>query len=460
MSNCTTTPFSYDVQYYFNSSCFTCNEACGTNIGDASCIAYTGPNLSCSGIETHDSVETALQKIDEQICTITGDYTGYQYNELPTWWGELITTEGEFVDAITAYALEVTVNLNNFLEVTFPAYQSSTDTRFTAIEEPGIVCSFAGVTSLDTLETVLTKYCTAFGTLNSSLSIIGVDWDQCFTVTTPPTTIAEAFSLVIDQICQVESAASALPTFNNTANCLIGTSTDSLVTTIGLITTKLCTTDAFDGGILTLGCIDPDSDSLQDVIQELITTTSTLVENVPTYSDDFIVTATSVGNPCAGKTISLATPINQDRFVAVDVGDVTPGTLSTKITAGTNITLDIVTTPGTMIVNSTGTVDSFKVKADSAGLDTEGYLINKINGASNTGISLVESYNSSTGKVDITPTIDATELFTMLLNQMDTDSELYELFCAKIANCPSPCDVPTDVQAVPVNTTSTTTILP
>ena len=232
MATCTTTPFTYDVQYFYDNSCFTCNEECGTNVGDSKCIAYTGPNLACSGIETNDSVETALQKIDEQICTVTGDYSSYQFNCLTEWLGESITTEAEFVDAITAYACEITENLESFTGVTFPSYQSSVAARFEAIEGPGITCTIAGVTAADDLDTILTKYCTALGDLNTDLSITGVDWDQCFTVTTPPTTIAEAFSLVIDQICQVEAAGATFPTFNNSENCIAGTSTDSLVTTI------------------------------------------------------------------------------------------------------------------------------------------------------------------------------------------------------------------------------------
>src|SRR5687768_15827903 len=121
MSTCTSTPFSFNVQYFYDNSCFTCNEECGTNVGDSKCIAYTGPNLSCSGIETNDSVQTALQKIDEQICAVTGDYSAYSYNCLVDWWGESITTEGDFVDAITSYACEITENLQTFTGVEFPA---------------------------------------------------------------------------------------------------------------------------------------------------------------------------------------------------------------------------------------------------------------------------------------------------------------------------------------------------
>ena len=454
--SCSATPFTFNVQYLYDQSCSTCSDTCGGNRADASCIVYTGPNLSCSGVETNDDLETVLSKIDAQICTVTGDYTGYQFNCLSEWWGNGITTESEFIDAITSYACEITENLESFTGTTFPAYQSSVAARFSSIEGPELTCAFAGVTASDDLTTILTKYCAAFDTVNDFTSLSGVDWDQCFTVTTAPTSISEAFSLVIDQICQVSAAGTTLPTFNNSANCLAGTATDSLEDTIGLITTALCDTDSFDGAALTLGCVDPASTSLQDVIQELVTQTSTTIQNTVTYSGDFVVTPN--GDPCDGVTLSLAVPINQDRFVAVDISDVTPGTLASKLTAGTGITI---TNNGTDLEFSTsGTADSFKVKAESSGADTEGYLENKVSGGSAAGVVITTTYNATTEQVDILPSVDPSELFTYLLNQLDADPELYDLFCAKLANCPSPCDPPSDIQAVAVNTTSTTTILP
>lgn len=454
--SCTSTPFSFNVQYFYDQSCSTCNDTCGGNRADASCIVYTGPNLSCSGIETNDDLETILSKIDAQICTVTGDYTGYHFNCVGEWWGTPINTEGEFVDAITTYACEITENLESFTGVTFPAYQSSVAARFQSIEGPAIICTSAGVTASDSLETVLNKYCATFDDITSSISLAGIDWDQCFTVTTPPETVNEAFSLILDQICQVSDAGATLPTFNNSANCLSGSSSDSLITTIGLITDAICETDSFDGDEITLGCLTPASTSLQDIVQEIADHTSTLIQNTPTYSGDFIVTAN--GGPCDGVTISLANPIDQDRFVAVDVSDASPGTLSSKLTAGTGIT--ITNNGSDLEISTAGTADSFKVKAESAGTDTEGFLQDKVNGGSASGIVITTSYNSTTEQVDILPTINPSELFTFLLNQLDGDSELYDLFCSKLVNCPSPCDPPSDVQAVAVNTTSTTTMLP
>ena len=142
MSTCSSsTPVSFNVQYFYSNQCFTCGDDCGPNIQNSKCVVYTGPNLSCSGIETNDSLETALQKIDEQICSATGDYSSYQMNCLPTYWGQAITTESEFVDAITTYACATSTSLSTFLSTTFPAYVSSIDSRFSLIEYPGITCA-------------------------------------------------------------------------------------------------------------------------------------------------------------------------------------------------------------------------------------------------------------------------------------------------------------------------------
>lgn len=454
--SCTSTPFSYNVQYFYDQSCSTCSDTCGGHQLDATCVVYTGPNLACSGIQTNEDLETILSKIDEQICAATGDFSNFQFNGLIAWWGQPITTEIEYVDASTSYADQIAGDLLLFTGTTFITYQSSVAARFDALEEPEISCTIAGVTTADDLTTVLTKYCNTFGDLYDSISISAVDWDQCFTVTTPPTTLAEAFSLVIDQICQVSDAGATLPSFNNSANCLAGSSSDSLITTIGLITGVLCETDAFDGTALTLGCLAPATTDLQDVVQELVTQTNALIQNTVTYSGDFTVTPN--GDPCDGVTLSLATPVNLDRFVAVDALDPTPGTLVDKLSAGSGITF---TNLGNQLnISTAATPDSFKVKADSGGTDTEGFLENKVNGGSAAGVTITTNYNATSEQVDILPSINPSELFTYLLNQLDGDPDLFELFCSKLVNCPSPCDPPADVQAVAVNTTSTTTMLP
>jgi len=98
---------TFSVQYFYNPNCSDCNETCGGTVYNSACVIYNGPNLACSSIETGDDLETALQKIDTQICSAIGDYSTYQFNCLTAWYGSDITEESQFVDAITGYACEL-----------------------------------------------------------------------------------------------------------------------------------------------------------------------------------------------------------------------------------------------------------------------------------------------------------------------------------------------------------------
>jgi len=344
MASCSSaTPVSFNVQYFYSDQCFTCGDDCGPNVQNSKCVVYTGPNLSCSGIETNDSLEVALQKIDEQICSATGDYSTYQMNCLPTWWGEEISTESEFVDVITDYVCTLNDTVDTFINTTFVSYQSSVDTRFDAIEYPGITCAIAGVTNTDSLIQVLNKYCEEFEDIDTAIDITGIDWGGCFSVLVPPTSISEGFTYLLDLICDLNNNIQPLPTFDNSANCLAGTVEDSLETTVGAIITRLCQAPTWDSDNVTWGCITApvDTGDLEEAVQNIVDVVNDLQQNFVTFDNsDFTVTATDGLDPCAGITVSLATPINQDRFVAVSAGDASPGTLFSKLsTPNSSVTI-------------------------------------------------------------------------------------------------------------------------
>jgi hypothetical protein len=387
-------------------------------------------------------VEIALQKIDGQICSLVGNYSTYQFNCLPAWFGQSITTEAQFVDAITGYACEITNTLQTFTGVTFPAFKSDVMSQIDNVITPTITCSSAGVTSLDSLQTILTKYCTKFGQIDTALSIAGVNWGECLTVVSTPTTIAQAFSLVVDQICQVKALTSgALPTFNNLGTCLASPgSADSLVSTIGKIITRVCLSPTYNAANITWGCVSTPSSatSIEAALQNIITGVNTSLYSLPTFSGDFVVTANNVSNPCAGVHVALATPLNQDRFVASNASDSSPGTLQSKTTAGTNITLDFVSTPGQMIINSTAAVLDHKVLA-STGDTTPGFLDQKIAGSTNSGVTLSPIYDAIAKKLDLNLSVDLGTLLDLLLDELVPASDLYNKFCAKVALCPCNC---------------------
>lgn len=427
-----TTPLALSTQYFHNEDCFPCsNSSSGCD------CTYTGSTLPCSGIVSGDSLTTILEKLDPILCSAAGDYSSYQYNCITP-----VNTEAEFVDSITDYVCTLNSTLTTFTGTTFPAYQSTVNSRFGALEVPAITCATASVTNTDTLQTVLNKYCTKLTSLTSAISLSGITWNNCYTVVSTPTTIANAFTEVLSQICQTKAlVSSSLPTFNNTSNCLAGGATDSLVTTIGLITSQLCSTATYNGSV-TSDCLTLPG-TLEGDIQEIVDKIDELSKEKLTFSGDFVVTATNVSNPCAGKTLSLATPINQDRLVASNNSDTSPGTLINKLLAGTNVSLDDITTPGKVIINSSG--DDHKVLADSTD-DTPNYLFNKLEGSTVNGITITPVYNSLTKKVKLTLSVDPVA------------------FCAAVSACvPSICisytinnpmGAAVDVQYIPCGSTT------
>lgn len=466
-SNCSSSsPLSaFELQMFYSNQCFDCQDSnCGGSILNAKCVLYTGANLSCSGIETNDTLETALQKIDEQICTISGDFTSYDLNCLPTWYGQTIDTEAKFVSAITGYACEINSTLSNFVDVTFAAYQTQTGGRLSNLENPALTCSSAGVVLSDNLSTIINKYCTKFSAIDTTLNISSVVWNNCYSVVGSPSTMADAFTLVLDQICQTKALITnvALPTFNNTIFCESGgTSNDSLTSTINLIKTRVCKSPVFDNTLLASDCVSIPSTStdLQSLLQNLLSKVDVLSKNYVTFDNgDFSVTQTG-SSTCDGISVSLATPINQDRFVAVNTSDSAPSTLINKI-VGVGIAVDDTTNPGQITLTSTATTDTFQLKAGSPD-STPDFLDAKVSGGSDSGVTISTSYNNSTKKVDILPSINLSQLFDALLDELEINTELYEKFCERVANCPSPCDAPSNVQVVAGEpSTTTTTTLP
>jgi hypothetical protein len=431
---------------------------------DASNVIYTGPNLQCSGILTDDALDIILQKIDPLLCAASGDYSTYN-----TFCLAPITTQQQFVETISNFVCTLNSAFGTFTETTFPAYQAVVTASLNTITNPALTCAIAGVTSADSLNTILTKYCTTLTNISTNITMGGVNWNLCYTVSPTPVTITDGFNALIGQICLLKSqvaAAAVLPTFNTSATCLAGGTNDSLVVTINNIITRLCQTGTLNTATLTWGCLTAPAGAqdLQTTLQKILTQLTVLTQAEPmAWSGDFTVTNVDNSNPCLGKNIALATPSTQDRFVAATTSDASPGTLQDKVTAGTNITLDYITTPGQMIINSTGGAGTgdHQVLADVADT-TAGYLINKVSvgsPSSGVGVGIVLDTTTPTNhKVQFAVTLDPVALFTALLNATTSDTTLANLFCTTVQACPSPCAAPSNVTVIYTpNTTTTST---
>lgn len=428
---------------------------------DSKCVVYNGPDLTCSGINTNDNLETILQKIDPLLCSASGDYSSYN-----TFCLAPITTQKEFVESISDFVCTLRSDFDTFTGTTYPTYQVAVNARFVALEVPGITCASAGVTNTDTLQTVLTKYCSTFANIFNQLDISGANWNSCYVVSPLPTTPTEGFNTLIQQICLLKSevgSGGALPTFNNVGSCLPAplTTTDTLVDTVNKIKTRLCQTGTLDTTTLTWGCVTAPTgaQNLQDGLQNILTQIQTMSQALPfQFSNDFTITNVDNGNLCLGKHVALATPSTQDRFVAATSSDASPGVLQDKLLAGTNVTLDYITTPGKVIITSTATASSnYQVKINS-GDTLPDYLGAKIaGGAAVYGVQVSPSLDTVAEQVVLGISIDPALLFSALLGIISTDQGVRDAFCAAVSACPSPCAAPSNVTVVFTSGTTTTT---
>jgi hypothetical protein len=446
----------------YSSNCSDQNP-CST---DSKNITYNGANLTCSGIVTGDSIEDSIIKLNQAVCTATGNLSGINFYCLDD--SGAITTQQQFIETISEFVCTLNSAFNTFVGTTFVQYQTDVDARFDAIEVPAITCASASVVITDSLQTVLSKYCAKFVAIDAAIDISSVNWSQCSVVSPSPTTIAEGFDVIIDQICNINSGGGViLPTFNNTGSCLPApvTSSDSLELTINKIKTRLCQSPVFDINALTWNCISKPSSTttdLQSAVQAILSKIDAISQNLPIFdSGQFTVANVDNGNLCLGKSVTLAAGTATDKYVAINGTDSTPGYLANKITAGANIVLDVTTVPGTMIISSTGgAIADEKVKAFSGDSTSTNYLDQKLGaGASSNGVSLSLTNDLIAGKVLINPVVNMSQLILSIIETLENSNELYNLWCALNAGCPSPCQPPSNILVVydGGNTTTTTT---
>jgi len=432
---------------------------------DAGCVVYTGPALNCSAIATNDALDIILQKIDPLLCAATGDYSTYN-----TYCLAPITTQKQFVETISNYVCTLNTTVTTFIGTTYVANQAILDGRLDALEVPGITCSSAGVVNTDTLQQVLTKYCTKFGTIDAAINPSGANWSSCYAVSPAPTTIVAGFNTLIAQICilknLVETGTSSLPTFNNVGSCLPAplTAADTLVDTVNKIKVRLCQTGTIDTTTLTFGCVSNSvsgGQDLQGTLQNILTKVTQIAQSLPTeWSADFTVSNVDNGNLCLGKAIDLSTPSTQDRFVAATASDLSPGVLQDKLIPGTNVSLDYITSPGFVIINNTGGsgVGDHKVAVDSGDASPDYLGVKIVTGGPVNGIQVTPSVDVVNDVVLLNVSVNLVTLFQSLIDVLSSNSELYANFCTAVAGCPSPCDAPSNVTVTYLSgTTSTTT---
>lgn len=433
------------------SPCTNCdNSDCPNGVINSTCVYYGGVNLPCVGASTNDRLDLILQKIDAKICTTVSDlYSTYNtYCLLPT------NTEKAFVEKISQQFCTLKGDFNTFTTTTFPAAITVVNNTINTINHPNLnSCAFVGFNAgTDTIKDALSKLSIAVCNINDvQLNLSTVNWNQCFAGTIP-TTIAGGFNTLINQICAIQSGGGSgtLPVFDNTGTCLSSpTATDSLQATVIKIRSRLCQTPTYNSANITAGCTGiVGSDTLEQALNKTIAKLGTVSGSAVTAvnTSQFTLAPVDPLNPCLGQKISLNSALT-DRFVAANASDASPGTLIQKLAPLGGITIDDTTTPGKVTIGFSGTTDTYKVKVNNAD-PTPDFLGNKISGKVNTFITTTAVTNGITNKVDVGATLDLSALVTAILDMIEDTPELKTRFCSLVASCPSPCQPPSNPQAV------------
>lgn len=415
-TNCTYCNSSNNIVYYSvtNSTCTTGTSSCSMQV-DASCTYYTGANLTSIGVNANTTLQDALVALNTTISEITGiNWDEFDYSCLDA--VTPITTAEEFAETISAYVCTLNTEVETFIDTTYATDKTAIEASITAINEPELSSTSIGVVDTDTIKQVLTKILTNLSGVNTSIDPSTANWNAFSVVSPLPDTIVEAFNTVIAWIDDLYTnpPEAELPQFDTRNTCLSDPQeADTLYDTVVKIIERLCELPEFDIDDLTWqACIaNPNEGGGADLVSTfnliLQRLNSVYSGRVVEYDSDYFETSYStVDNACSGLVLTIKDGVGlSDKLVALDAGDASPNYLLNKITAGTNITFDTATAPGTVIIDCDAT-DTL-VKADAADT-TADYLINKINGKSDADIALTltESYNGTTDKVDITPSFD------------------------------------------------------
>lgn len=315
---------------------------------DSKCVIYSGATLNVINPSSLD-IETIIIKINDILANLGDGVIN---------WEEIDTRCLGGTSSLYDFILNVINSLCDLeetvsgIEESASSFESSTDDRLVLLEVPNITtCGTLGLTSVDTLQQVLTKLKNAICANKTALDISGITWDVCGFSTTPPASIKTAFVSILEMICSIKNSLpeiDSLPTFDN-RDCLNGSAIDNLETTIDLLKIAVCEIDgSFNAALLDFECVSSGGD-LQTTIQNIITAVSDVEKGLITAIDTNYFELVDVGSSgsCLGKKLNFIYPIT-DENVAIDNTD-TPGYLIDKL-EGLNSLISIdVTKVGTKL---------------------------------------------------------------------------------------------------------------
>lgn len=412
---------------------------------DSQYVIYTGvnlPYLDVVGVD-NENLEDILGKINTAVNDMNPapDYSGFNLYCITQTDGVTHPTNTEnFAEGISKIVCDNKDEYDTFVDTTYPAAQAVLTAAITALQEPGYTYAPFSITNVDDIDTVWSKSFSGFTAITASIDPTTSVWGDIGAA--DATTIVDAFDTIIayelTQDALIAGKQDAIATFNNTANCLSGGATDSIRTTVASLITYVCALPEYDNSAITWGGVTAATD-LESAIQNLADGISYLLTNGVVDAGTGLSEA-AVGTTYQGKKLSIDTTWTGLYKVKTTVNDTTPSYLTSKITAGTGISL-VTNNPGANedleIVNDAPADGKVYVNAsDSA----TGYLEDKIVGGSSGtwGLGAYVLPASDNSNVAIMPTVtNPNLLFQNMMYYIASDPTLLTQFANLVATSSS-----------------------
>ena len=400
---------------------------------DSKLVYYSSIPTSTIPIATGQTLETILQNIDAAINAhnTAPNYSGYNLYCVKQVDGTTHPTNTQnFAEGISKNLCDFHTAYNTFTGTTYPAAIATLTSGINNVQSPGLTYSPFSIVNTDTNTQVWNKSFTGFTTITAAQNPSSGNWATLSI--SPPTTITTGFNSLIAYIVGMNTTIAGkqatIATINNSGNCLAtigGTSTDTILTTVGLLTTLACSLPTFASGSITWGGVTTGS-GLQATVQNTINAVSTLMTNAVNTAGTGLTIA-AVGSTYQGKKLAVDLTYTPIYKTMVNSADTTPDYLYAKLAAGTGITLaiqNVAADENVLITNSLP--ETYQVKVNTSDT-TPMYLASKLPSTADPswGLSLYANPSSNNSQLNLTPTLGNPVLFAEnFMNYISTNPTL------------------------------------
>lgn len=373
----------------------------------ARCIYYSGNAITCGITASNgENLDTIVNKLATAICSLTPadlNWASFDYQclredgTLTNTGPSNITTAQEFVEAVSialcslATAADITPNItiSGPCSTYFAGLIPGTSTIVNILDD--FIVKLCALNAQNDTSTVTTA-CSAglWTSVPASGSTLGtwVNWIK--------TNVCSLVTTLQGRVTNLETFESNLYTFvgdsslsliDNSTSCISGSGSDDLLTTIGLIKTKLCSIDTLVSALPDLANITlpwttcPGLFPSYSSTASLVTQLTRLVNEVAARTYYFNLSDFTVSSTSCGTTVSLASP--GGAFTCSDLGscsiqnlgDVDPAfvpasqyaVLSWSGTQWTSKTVSLTSTSGSCLITSSATPNlTFNVESNIA----------------------------------------------------------------------------------------------